>query len=149
MSTDHTAALIVGFSIAHDDLGTPFKTTLPEESHLEDRFNARTGVKLQPVKVVDADEREAYLFEGVTYAELEELVEAMEQHVKCRINSHGDFFNGDLEYSIQPTATAGKSFLGFEEVAALKIECLRIKRAFEKYGIELGEPTVFALSSVM
>ncbi len=149
MSTEHTASLIIGFSIDMDDLGMPFKVTLPQVTHVEDRYDQKTGEKLGPVTVVDSEEREAFVFEGEEYAEGTELTEAMEQHIRCRINPHGDFFAGDLVYSIQPTKTAGKPEMSIIEVLTFEAECLRIKSAFAKYGIHLGEPSVFALSSVM
>ncbi len=148
MSTEITVALIIGFAIDMDDLSMPFKVTLPQVSHVEDRYDQKTGEKLEAVTVVDSEEREAYVFEGEEYAEGTELTEAMEQHIRCRINPHGDFFSGDLQYSIQPVKTAGKPEMSIIEVLTFEAECLRIKRAFEKYGIHLGQPSVFALSSV-
>ncbi len=148
MSTEHTSALIVGFSISSDELVMPFKTTIPEASHIEDRYNHKTGEKLEPTTVIDVEAHEAYVFEDEEYDDVNDLYEAMEQHIRCRINTHGDFFCGDLECSIQPSATAGKSCLTIAEVTSLEVECLRIEKAFAKYGIHLGSPTVFALNSV-
>jgi hypothetical protein len=148
MSTEHVAKVVIGFSVGEEDLTMPFKTTVPEKSHVEERYHQHTGEKLEPVTVVDSEEHEAYVLDGEEHADLQDFLEALGGAVGCVIGTHGDFFCGDLEYSIQPKQTANKSAFNFAEVRDLEAECRRIAKAFNMYGIHLGAPTVFALHSV-
>jgi len=139
------SSVVVGFVIEKDDLEMPFKQTVPEQSHMEDRFDPKTGKKLaKQVKVVDKEECEEFFFNGENIGDDAcDLVSAIEDEVNCRISMHGNYCDGDdLVYAIEPTDAASDP-LTFKEVASLESECERIRKIFkERYGIDLGEPCI-------
>lgn len=64
MGIEYHVNLAVGVEVSVDELKRVFTQTLPEESHVEDRFDPKTGEKLEPAKVVDVKERVAWMWKG-------------------------------------------------------------------------------------
>lgn len=145
MGMNWESATVVGFVIDKDDLEMPFKQTVPEEFHMEDRYNRRTGKKLnEQVKVVDKKEYEEFFFNGSSVGDdPSELVSCLESEVGCRISMYGNYCDAiDLVYAIEPIDAESDSFT-FKQIAELEPECERIRKIFkERYGIDLGEPSI-------
>jgi hypothetical protein len=55
MSTDYDAGLVVGFAIDWNDLKKAVGKPMPEQSHMEDRFDPKTGKPTRREKVVDVE----------------------------------------------------------------------------------------------
>src|SRR5579864_2116306 len=108
MSTDYDAVTVVGFAIPFEDFFKPLLKPSKEESHMEDRFDPKSGKKLdKQEKVVDRDagfnivvgEQE---FEGPeTEADLDgnfcpedDLMEAVGEALDCNVSYVGDMQNG-------------------------------------------------------
>lgn len=136
-------SLVVGFVVGTDDLLMPFKQEMPEETHLEDRYDARTGKKAGQVTVVDKPARTEYVLDGKSYDDESEFVEALAHEANCEITLHGDFCTGeDMTYSIEPKRSCQES-LTFKEIAELAPEAERIRQVFKvRFGVDLGEPGV-------
>lgn len=142
MSWDWT--LVVGFVIDADDLLMPFKKEVEEETHLEDRYDSRTGKKVGQVKVVDKEAGEEYFLDGKSYGDDQhEFVEALAAEANCEITLHGDFCSGeDMTYSIEPKRGCQET-VTFKEITALEPECERIRQVFKvRFGVDLGEPGI-------
>jgi len=69
MSEEGSSEICVGFFMTLEEALKPFLVTQDEISHLEDRFDPKTGKKIEPVKVVDREK-------GV-YAKLPNSVELL------------------------------------------------------------------------
>lgn len=150
MGMEHSSAVVVGFAVDRDYFLMPFKATRPERSHMEDRYHQSTGRKLAPVKVVDAEEQEVYVLDGVEYDDDEGLIDAISKVVGCAISKHGDYCSDeDMMFAVEPKAAAdGDLPISFKQVADMAPECERIKREFKKrFGIDLGFAGVHSLDS--
>jgi hypothetical protein len=137
-------SLVVGFVVDRDDFLMPFKKEVEEESHLEDRFDSRTGKKVGQVTVVDREAGEEYFLDGTSYGDDEyKFIDALASEANCEITLHGDHCTGeDMTYSIEPTRSSQES-LTFKEVAELAPEAERIHQVFKvRFGVDLGEPGI-------
>jgi hypothetical protein len=140
-------SLVVGFVVDTDDLLMPFKQEMPEETHLEDRYDARTGEKVGQVTVVDKPARTEYVLDGKSYGTDEsEFIEVLADEANCEITLHGDFCTGeDMTYSVEPKRPCQES-LTFKEIAELAPEAERIRQVFKvRFGVDLGEPGVTSI----
>lgn len=137
-------SLVVGFLVDRDDLLMPFKKEVEEETHLEDRYDARTGKKVGQVAVVDRKAGEEYFLDGKSCGSDEhEFIEVLADEANCDITLHGDHCTGeDMTYSVEPKRQCQGS-LTFKEVAELAPEAERIRQVFKvRFGVDLGEPGV-------
>lgn len=130
MSIDIFADLIIGYPIDLDQ----FKVTLPEKSHMEDRWDPKTGEKLAgPVKVIDEEEREAFKFEGIEEEDELDFAQKLEEKLNVCVSGHGTW--GDREWyisvPIDPTSVEDvqKALDGVEE----------FKKLIKKSGIKVGK----------
>jgi len=57
MSMNIYSGIAVGWRFTVDQLMEQFGKTIPEVSHMEDRWDPKTGVQIDPVKVVDRKEQ--------------------------------------------------------------------------------------------
>ncbi len=119
MGIDYGADIGIGYIINLDDLLAPFRVETEEKFHLEDRFDQKTGKKLEPAKVVDVEAGEAFVFEGQTYEEGYELYEAMAEKLNCSIQNTGGYTDGETlfvtvhaEYTCEDGCDGGRFFVG-------------------------------------
>lgn len=147
MGMEHTSEMVIGFVACQDEILKYFELTTPEVSHIEDRYDPKTGKRLKPVVVVDEEERTVYRVDGETYEDSYDIAEALADAVGCRVTRHGNLFTGeDIVFAIEPSKMP--STVSFKQIAELEPECKRIRKEFKKrWGIELGEPSVTSVDS--
>lgn len=73
MSVDYNFSALVGWRVKTKDILEPFKKETPEISHMEDRYNEKTGKKIHPVKIIDQFRETFYEFNGEKYEDAQEL----------------------------------------------------------------------------
>lgn len=158
MSVDYYANICIGFCISLKEL-SPFYAGRAEVSHLEDRFDIKTGKKCGETKVVDTDEGIDYkigghVFEGPTTKEMnagylrvpDDMIDFLAEKLDCRVTPDDDFeysSNGQVlcfePNGIKPTIA---SILKHQK------EFTRIRKAAKKLGLDLGEPEVTAILGI-
>lgn len=158
MGIDYGCYLGIGFITDKETVLAPFRKVLPEVSHMEDRFDQKTGKKLAPVKVVDEGEGEEFVFDGRHYDDDFELFEAIGKKLNCSIGDTGGYTEGTTVYIEVDVDTDdggvddGRFTVGgaatFADVTALRAQLTKLKRDFKKLGIELDEPMVFPAYSI-
>jgi hypothetical protein len=89
MSTDYSARLGIGFVFKTNDINDKFWEEVPEKSHMEDRFDPKTGKKMAPVKVVDQERGSVLKFHGKTYEDIDVLVSAIAKMARCSYDMFG------------------------------------------------------------
>lgn len=106
MSTEHAANTVVGYTIPIGSFFKPLLRHHPEESCMEARFDAKTGKKVAPVKIVTQHEGYELIicnetFEGPDSTdELEywqpddDAIQAIQKYLDCDVTIDGDFYNG-------------------------------------------------------
>jgi hypothetical protein len=142
MSIDHTPKTIIGFFPDMDDFLAPLKAHIEEVSHMEERFDTRTGKRLDDVKVVDIEEQEGWRFDGVAYQEedTETLLEAIGEAVGAQITRVEDCYTGDVfGLAIVPNGvkTHGGRFT-FVTVANAALQCTVIAQKLKDFGLDAG-----------
>jgi len=164
MSTDYCFANRVGFEFSVKELQKAFGFKIREKSHKEDRFDPKTGAKLQPEKVVDVEEHIGYKFLGKVikdsdYEEVEELSNLIARHLKCLYNT-SDGYNGVVSVVFGPKMPRvlrdGDSFghvdgpasYPFDAIAKMAPELKRIEKGLKKLGLQPGKAGIFVLYSV-
>ena len=146
-------SLVVGFVVDREELEDPFKRKMPAETHLEDRYDARTGKKVGQVTVVDKEVREDFFFNEENLGDdANDLISTLEGEVDCVITLHGNFCDGDdMVYAIEPIRVKESEHsdaFTFKEIASLELDCDRIRQAFKaRFDIDLGDPVVTTVMS--
>lgn len=153
MGIDYSVNLGIGYIIDSEDLFAPFRVDIPEKSHMEDRFDPKTGKKIAPVKVVDEEACEEYEYKGKRYEDVYDLSHALAKDLECGISNNGGYSDGDTYYVTVDVATddsgleEGRFIVGgaakFDDVTAMRAQLTKLKKAFKKLGIDLGEAKVF------
>jgi hypothetical protein len=158
MSTDYDAILVVGYLVNANAFLAILEKEYPEESHMETRFDPKTGKKFKkPEKVIDEEARTVYEFQGKRFEtdEKQELVEAIEDHFKCDMWLYVDcrededaYLLGISSSKLSKTESDGET-LTFAEVAKCRKDVARIGRAMTKFGFKkLGLAGVHAVLNV-
>ncbi len=159
MGIDYSFSLAVGFVVEMDSFTKPFIVVAEEKSHMEDRFDPKSGKKLAPVKVIDQAEEQAYVYKGTTYEDQFELLEALEEDLGCSINNGGGYLDGKTAYiSVNfETDDSGEDYgrvcvggkATFAEISACKVKCVALKKALSKLGVSsLGETMVYVSPNI-
>jgi len=151
--------LAVGFICEMDSLTKPFIVVTEDKFHMEDRFDSKSGAKLEPVKVVDERSEMTYVFMGKTYENQYELREALEEELGCNIYDGGGYSDGKTAYiSVDfETDDSGEDYgrvcvggkATFEEVAKCKEKCIDLKKALNALGVgSLGEAMIYVSPNI-
>ena len=104
MSTDYSFSTTVGFSFSIEEMRKKFGISLPEKSHLEDRWDPKTGASAPPEKVVDREASDGFAIDGVEYGddEYQEFCEALAEKLECEVSlseMHGE--PGDVVFGFR------------------------------------------------
>jgi hypothetical protein len=154
MSTDYDADIAVGYIINLSAIPKKLIKKLPEITHMEDRYDEKTGRKLpDQVEVVDSEERSVYIFDRSEYDEDNEFLDALAAKVGGEHGYNGNFASDDLVHWIGPKIP--KSERNCEEAGyglewlATKTENIRaIGAKLRKLGFKVGKPRVVPILSV-
>lgn len=97
MGLDYSSQLAVGFVFQMEEVLDHFRKVTPEVSHMEDRYDEKTGKKVKPVKVVDEAEDEAWAWPGEeeVYEAWDFIDEVLGSKFRCNPLIFGDVSGGD------------------------------------------------------
>lgn len=154
MGIDYSANVGIGFIVDREDLLAPFRVETEEKFHMEDRYDPKTGKKLEPVKIVDVEAGEIFEFEGKTFEEEYEVVEAIADKLDCIIEDTGGYTDCEtlqitvkVEHTDEDDVDCDRFYVGssilFDNVTALRAELKRVAKGFKKYGVDVGEAKVY------
>jgi hypothetical protein len=148
MSTDYYIELAVGFEIHINDLLAPFEKISPEKSHLEDRYDEKTGKKLDPVRVVDQEEQVVWKINGEEF----DCEDSAADAVADKVNAVATYGYGTIENVVigppMPLGeesnestwshfTTGPNY-SFRSLAKMGSKLDEIAKELKKLGIESG-----------
>lgn len=157
MGIDYSFYLAIGFIVDKQELLRPFATEVKEQFHMEDRFDPKTGVKLEPVKVIDSDGGTQYSLDGQIFDENSEyeVLEGLEDLLGCSITLGGGYSDNKTAYVSVNFETTGEDDVDegrvsvgpsvtFEEVAKAQVRALDLKKRLNELGVKsLGKPKVY------
>lgn len=89
MGTCYTAGVGIGFVFDECTLGVPFRHDTPETAHFEDRFDPRTGAKIEPAKVIDQYRHTYWVLDGHRYDHWMDLAESINAKVGSELGVIG------------------------------------------------------------
>jgi len=105
MGIDYTVRLAVGFRISDADLMKRFAKKEPEKSHMEKRFDPKTGKRLKDEKVIDYEGGEfLYDIDGKEETDETSLLEQICEKIGGKVTYvfDGTGYNDVTEYIIGP-----------------------------------------------
>ena len=150
MSTNYSFRLSVGFEIGYDQILKKYGEYMPEKSHMEDRFDPRTGKKSVQVKVVDheAGVRVVIGSESFGQYDIHEMVEALEKELDAFVEVVNDVMSAGCvgnSFMISPRGLnfkdPSKATLDYGDVMAhggfLIDDMVRKLPQFEELGLRL------------
>lgn len=153
MGIDYSSSVAIGFRVDADDLQV-FSKELPEKSHMEERFDPKSGKSIGKVKVVDEEERTSWVLNGEEFDHRSELVDAICGKVNAQSWMDGSFYDDDenMNYVIGPNfprknvRDEGKLTIDGEltlgQVVELQPEIDRIRTELAKLGLKVGAPVI-------
>ena len=165
MSIDYTFALCIGFELDKDEVEKPFKLTnkYPGEFHMEDRFDPKTGAKIEPVKIWDKKPKTErwYEIDGVKYDDFFEMEDVLGKKFDCYVGEYGSFCSGDNTYvfcvndigSYKDAGNYGNitvydKSLTFTDLPDLMAKAYGLRERLQSAGYNPGEPKVFIAQRV-
>ncbi len=158
MGIDYSFEVAVGYRLDERSLA-PLTKIVPERSHMEERFNEKTGTRAGAVKVVDEQVHAVFLVGGREFEDFDEAVQelAILACAQCRYfpdyDRNGYAVLGPLLKSVKGTEVDdGKICVG-PAVKLLSVtrsagEVGQIGLKLMELGIEPGEPVVMVGMSV-
>jgi len=130
MGVDYSQAVKIGFLFSIEDIDEKFAVTVPEQFHMEERFDPKTGVKITPVKIIDRRETKIYRVPGrsLGFESGQDLMEHIAHIIGASLWCFKDYMCGGWEWFVIGPPGPG---LGTDEV-----DC---RRSADPSHLELDE----------
>ncbi len=159
------ASLSVGYFLPYEEVVKVFGYKHRQKSHLEDRFDPKTGAKLEPVKIIDEPgglwvklgEHDEPFQEFPPDFDDEEFCEELGAQLGCGVErfSQGEFFG----FSVQDGNMTGSGYephhywsvgeaLYFDTLITLGPSLKILAKKMEELGLQPSKPCVFAAVKV-
>jgi hypothetical protein len=162
MGIDYTASLVYGFELDENKVQAIWRKSKkdPGEFHMEDRFDPKTGAKLQQEKVWDRKPSTDtwYEMDGKKIDDLdcEDWESFLAETFGCNVMLAGSFPSGELSYVFHVNEslhykdaddygrlTVYNNVISQEELASLTHKAMLLKEKFLNFGFDLDDPTIF------
>lgn len=157
MGVYYSFALKVGYSVSEEDFRKLFGKTDEGTFHFEDRFDSKTGAKLQPKKVWDKKPRDYLQVGDDRFGSIYEII--YQDVLKDKLGCEVDMSNTSVEqlhFTLSPPHKLRKEDMGNDLLISGPIAIstlqqmlpalLELKQKLENLGLKLGEPEVFVSS---
>ena len=162
MGIDYSSVLGVGFVFPLEEVLDSFRKVDPEQSHTEDRYDPKTGEKLEPVKVVDQEKHDTFMWPGEPESETEDgwdFVYFIANKVFCDSMTFGNHMGDrddvfvlfgvkvekDNESGIEGVECGHVDFAGnlsYKSVLSAASELEELKGRMENYGLKPKEAVI-------
>jgi hypothetical protein len=165
MGVYYSLRLCVGFELTENEAKAPFvrktEQKIDGSFHMEDRFDPKTGAKLEPIKVWDRKPKTItdrwYEIDGQKYDDGfydDKFVKDLKVKLGCHIEMFGSLPSGDITFAFylnKPSDThyeTGKytmynDHISIDELMDILPKLHLLKERMEKYGYKPSEPRVF------
>jgi len=161
MSIDYTFYMVVGFQITESEMYNAFctTTTYPAISHMEDRFDPKTGQKISPVMVVDKPEQteEIWSIDGevidIEGSCDDDLTLALERKLGCSVEIRNGVSNEYLyDFFLHPIGgldinegrvSIFNASMSMKEIIQMAPQLEELAYKMRKIGLKPGEPKVY------
>jgi len=161
MSIDYTFYVVVGFQITESEMCSAFRTTrvIPDTFHMEDRFDSKTGQKINPVRVID---KKGYVDEIWTIngevinmdgASDDELTLTLERKLGCSVEMRNGISNEYLyDFFLHPIGgcdidegrvSVFNASMSVAEVIRMAPQLEELAYKMRQLGLKTGEPKIY------
>ena len=155
--------LKIGFQIKEHVIRKVFskKVKYPGKSHLEVRYDNKTGKKISPERIWDIAPSEAIKwdiygakinefigfndppdYDAENYLDPFDVVHEAAFILSKRLSCNVDFVNGIFDFYIN-TSGNSKNYISLSEITKLNKKIFDLQKRIQKLGLEAGEPRVF------
>ena len=170
MGIDYSFYLRVGYTLTESEVAAPFSRELVVKDdgsfHMEDRYDSKTGAKLNPVVVWD---RKPKNYKEKWYEVDEEKLEAWEPEdierffekklPGCNVQCIYSFVGDENYFIFYPHEDEGPGLnksrvsvyncsMDFETVKNLEVPLKNLKDSLESFGYKVGKAKVFVASMI-
>ena len=168
MGIDYSYNLCMGFEVPEGTVHAKFRKTeeFPGTFHMEDRYDPKTGTKLEQVKVWDQKPTSVtwYEVDGQKYTdpETECWEDILSEKFGCHVETYGCYLSGELNFVFDVSAqvsykdarsegriTFYNESLSCEEVFRLMPAALILQSRLEEAGFKVGKPRIFLAERVI
>jgi hypothetical protein len=154
MGVEHNSYTSIGYEFDAEGLSKFFLIKVPEVSHMEERFDPKTGKPVAPVKVVDRAAGEAFQIPGTTeiYDDtcLQSFIEEeLAAYLGCSVDVSFNAWDGTIGNVVFcPDLEFRGSSIPLGYVMELMPKFDQIKLKLEKLGIEVGPVVITTIDQV-
>ncbi len=152
-----------GFQIKEHVIRKVFskKVKYPGKSHLEVRYDNKTGKKISPERVWDIEPSEAIKWDicgekisefighndppdcgAEHYFDSFDVVHEAAFILSKKLNCNVDSVNGIFDFYINPPGNP-KAYINLSEINKLNKKIFDLQKRIQKLGLEVGEPRIF------
>ena len=98
---NYTVRANLGFKVDPGDIEKIFEMEVDEVSHMEDRWDPATGIKVAPERVVDRPAGTSFVIDGIDVGDdLPRLLEEIARRLGCDVDVQEDSFEGVLDFVV-------------------------------------------------
>ena len=153
MSMDYSTNLVVGWILDEDDIPNIFIETIPEVSHKEDRYDQKTGKKIDQEIVVDKHGYDVYVLGDTQYEDPYEFLVGLAATIGACV---GYSYGNDQKYSIEPVFDKKDCGGSDDDIIWVDLYSIpkyisaaeKIHQKLTKLGFKLPEPRIMAIMEV-
>lgn len=143
MSIETTHHVRVGFEFAEETIREIFSKYVDEISHMEKRYDPKTGTEIEPEKIIDQPARSVLVLDGREFEEtddeldIELFCEAVAKKARCTWYRHGNYCEGNYLIVFGPRFKTNKfGDIPVDQVIKNADRFGRIKQALKNLGLE-------------
>jgi hypothetical protein len=154
MSTYYTFGIAIGFEFSPEELSDVFGERIAEKSHMEDRFDQKTGKKTSQVKVIDEEDRVVCKLDGKVFESdyWTDFANSLARKIGCRAVMRMYETEGTVVFGPKMPKCLGheddfghislEGALPMGPILKFGPELKRIGAALRKLGLKPGRPIV-------
>lgn len=168
MRMDYSASTVIGFAVSVEDFFKKFLVRRDPEFNLEDRWDPKTGKKVEPESVMVRPggynvvfapplQNTVFTFEGPedisgkfgwNWCPDQDLISALGELFGCQVFLEGDYPSNDFWICFQPNSIKGSDTVPITAILKAQDEFNGIAARAIQLGVEIGAPAVHTILSV-
>lgn len=148
MSTEYNADCFVGFAFQREDIPARYRKNKPEKSHIEKRFDPKTGKPTLDEKVIDSEEEDVLIFDGEEFEDEHEFFDVIAAEVGGTCCMSGNFIDGDMVFMIEPPIKTKHERYLFEDVVKSAKTVRSMYKKLKKLGFKVTAPVVMGVLTI-
>lgn len=143
----------IGYLLDVEQLAGRFRAKIEEVSHLEKRFDPKTGKAIADEKVIDTEASDPWTFKGKHFDDLGEWLETVAEELNCDFCYIGNPVNneGIAAFSMKlkgEESEYGITTVPFASLTRIERPLMTLGKKLRHLGIMAKEPVMFSLVEI-